>query len=349
MKLANSQSFWQKIHSRAREKAFPLRVMFELTYRCNFKCPHCYVPQAFRKYKEINKKDVFLIINQLADIGCFYLGFTGGEPFMRKDIMDILWHARKRGFQAIVYTNGSLISEELAKELADMQLNKIDITIPAVKKKNFESITKMPGSFDKVFKAIEALKEHNVPLGFKTCILKDNQDQIEEIIKFSDSQGAEHRLDDMLFCRLDGSVEPYKFRGRMKLGPSSKSKGILLKAKKEACNDKMDSPFDSERILFRCGAGTSQAAITPQGELKLCLMINYPKYKILNKSLDSAWQRLKKLTRLLEKNSDYKCGNCELADYCKWCPAKSWAYNRTFDSCDPQTRLWAKKLKNAKK
>jgi MoaA/NifB/PqqE/SkfB family radical SAM enzyme len=108
--MIRSQSynnFWQNIHCSGKKHAFPLRVMFELTYRCNFKCPHCYVPFKYRKCKELETKEVFAILDQLKDIGCFYLGFTGGEPFMRKDILDILWYAKKKGFEIIIYTNGS--------------------------------------------------------------------------------------------------------------------------------------------------------------------------------------------------------------------------------------------------
>ena len=127
MKTQSYNNFWQKIHQSARDKGFPLRVMFELTYRCNFHCQHCYVPQDYRDKKgELETREVFDILDQLKDIGCFYLGFTGGEPFVRGDIMDILWYAKRRGFEVIIYTNGSLIDERIACELADLRPNKVD-------------------------------------------------------------------------------------------------------------------------------------------------------------------------------------------------------------------------------
>ena len=48
------------------------------------------MPQSYRKYNELKTKEVFSLLNQLKEIGCFYLGFTGGEPFMREDIIEIL-------------------------------------------------------------------------------------------------------------------------------------------------------------------------------------------------------------------------------------------------------------------
>ena len=207
-------NFWQKIHQSAKEKGFPVRVMFELTYRCNFKCKHCYVPHKYqRSYGELKTREVFAILDQLKKIGCFYLGFTGGEPFMRKDALKIFRYAKNCGFEVIIYSNGSLIDAKIASELAELRLNKVDITIPAMSRMPFENITGLKGSHAKVFKAIQLLKKNKVPLGFKSCVLKGNEAQIADIRKFADSFGALHRLDDMLSARLDGSKEPFEFRG----------------------------------------------------------------------------------------------------------------------------------------
>jgi len=215
MRTQSYQNFWQSIHKNARKKKFPLRIMFELTYRCNFFCRHCYVPLCYRKSKELGTREVFSIIDQLADQGCFYLGFTGGEPFMRRDFLKILEHAKRKGCSPIVYTNGSLIGEKEAQALANLQINKVDITIPAMKRTAFEKITGEKGSYLKVFRAIKLLRKNGVSLGFKTCVLKENQKQIRQIKDFSRSIGAMHRLDNILSPRLNGSQEPYRFRGRL--------------------------------------------------------------------------------------------------------------------------------------
>ena len=167
-----NQQFYIRIHNAAKDKHLPLRVMFELTYRCNFYCQHCYVPLSYRKIseqKELKTKQVLSLLEQLKDIGCFYLGFTGGEPFIREDIMDILWGARRKGFEVLIYTNGSLIDEKIAEQLADLRPNKVDITIPAMSEVSFEAITQMPGSHKKVFNAIDLLYKKGVNLGFKSC------------------------------------------------------------------------------------------------------------------------------------------------------------------------------------
>ena len=346
MKSQSYYNFWQRIHRAAKNNGSPLRVMFELTYRCNFRCRHCYVPQSYRKYNELKTKEVFFILNQLRDIGCFYLGFTGGEPFIREDIMDILWYAKKKGFEIIIYTNGSLIDEERTDELAHLRPNKIDITIPALSKDAFERISGVSGSRDKVFSAIDLLHKKGVNLGFKSCVLKENEKEINQIQDFAHSLGALHRLDDMLLPGLDGSKESYKYRGRLKdnLDPNPKSQATSKKTAE--CHGEhyeirtVDYGLWTEE-LFKCGVGVSQAAITPLGELKMCLMIDYPKYKILKGSLKEAWEKLKELVENIKSDENYQCDKCELEPYCKWCPARGWLENRNFTSCEPESRYWA--------
>ncbi len=367
MNTQNYNIFRQRIHKSARNKGFPLRVMFELTYQCNFKCKHCYVPQSYRERKgELKVKEVFSLLNQLADIGCFYLGFTGGEPFIREDIMPILWYAKRKGFEIIIYTNGSLINEEIAEELERLRPNKIDITIPAISKTAFESITGVADWRDKVFRAIDLLHKKGVNLGFKTCVLKDNENEIEKIQEFANSLGVLHRLDDMLSPCLDGSREPFRYRGVLKENsgayPALRGSRNRPHAARQTTNncDSEDCGVKTMNYelrtmdLFKCGVGVSQAAITPFGELKMCLMIDYPKYKIratghtlhaTGLMLKEAWERLKKLVKDIRPDGNYQCAQCELEPYCKWCPAKGWLYNRTFTSCEPESHRKARLVK----
>lgn len=274
MKTAGYAEFWQKMHGLAGSQRLPLRVMFELTYRCNFRCQHCYVPVSYvKKYRsrELSTKQVFEFLLQLKDAGCLYLGFTGGEIFCRRDVLPILSHAKKLGFQIIIYTNGSLIDEKTADAIAKIAPNKVDITIPGMSAQVFEHITGVAGSKDKVFAAIEFLKRRKIPLGFKTCLLKANKAEITEIKEFACARGN-WRLDDTISPCLDGSKKPYRFRVSSKKNPSI-----------------------GKKTGYFCGAGSQQVAITPAGEMKLCVSIDQPKLLIMKSSFAQCWQRLKKM------------------------------------------------------
>ncbi len=331
----------------AKKRRFPLRVMFELTYRCNFKCRHCYIPEGYKKKVtgELKRSEIFSVLDQLSDIGCFYLGFTGGEPFIRKDILDILWYARKKGFQIIIYTNGSLINENIAQELKRINPNKIDITIPAWSQGVFETISGVSGSRKKVFQTIGLLQKNGVKIGLKTCVLKENAPEIKDISNFTHSVGVRYRLDDTLFPCLDGSLRPYEY-GNWLFNIENFSTCTLSFPKTESA---IQYPIPDN--IFKCGAGLRQAAITPSGELKACLMIDRPRFRILDRgvtksedSLTGAWQRLKRFFSGIKPDDHYQCYKCKLYDHCKWCPARSWLYNKSFTSCEPVSRQKAEKV-----
>lgn len=254
---------------------------------------------------------------------------------MRKDILDILHYAKKCGFEVIIYTNGSLIDKEIARELARMSLNKVDITIPAKSDKVFDSISGMAGSGDKVFKAIKLLRSTCVPLGFKTCLLKENQSEIKLIRKFSDSLKIPHRFYGMLSPRLDGTQEPLKYGGRIR--------GTVFDKEAGQCFLKPGSVVQKIDLteFFRCGAGLSQAAITPLGQLKMCIMIDYPKLSLIKMPFKVAWRKMKKITSSLKPDNTYQCYRCGLKPYCSWCPARSWIKKRKFFACDEEFRLRA--------
>ena len=256
--------FWQSIHAAADKRHLPLRVMFELTYKCNFNCRHCYVPKSWRRKKELDTKGVMGVIKQLKDAGCFYLGFTGGEIFLRRDIWKILKFSRKQGMQIILYTNGSLTDEKAAKRIAAIGVNKVDITLPGISDKVFDGVTGVKGSRKAVFAAIDFLRKYKVDLGFKTCMADSNKHEIKAIEAFCAKLKAPHRLDDAPSPRLD------------------------------------QLPADRNRPqkTFKCGGGISQCAITPAGQVKLCPLVDWPKVKISrNKTFHQIWEKLPQMIK----------------------------------------------------
>jgi MoaA/NifB/PqqE/SkfB family radical SAM enzyme len=274
MKTVSGRTLWLTMHEYAHERRVPLRVLVELTYKCNFMCRHCYVPKSWRGKKDLTTSEVLDIIRQLTDAGCFYLGFTGGEIFTRQDIYHILDFSRKQGMQTILYTNGSLIDKAAAKRIAAIGVNKVDITLPAISRAAFEAITGVQGSHKAVFTAIEYLRKYNVALGFKTCLVKANQGEIEAIKNFCAGLGCQHRFDDSTSPRID----------------------------------QLMSEQAKPTIGFKCGAAITQCAITPQGEVKLCPLVAWPRLRISAKqSFPRIWERLPNML---------KDGKCRIACPC---------------------------------
>jgi MoaA/NifB/PqqE/SkfB family radical SAM enzyme len=94
----SGKSFFKKIYSSAVRLRCPQSVMFELTYRCNFDCPHCYVKGSAIEGAELSTKQIFRILDQMKDIGVYSVVFTGGEALLRHDILRFCLMQREWGF-----------------------------------------------------------------------------------------------------------------------------------------------------------------------------------------------------------------------------------------------------------
>lgn len=352
IKTKEYKKFSKKINKAARKKRFPLHVMFELTYRCNFRCIHCYITEeqkSSRLKEELETKDIFNILEQLRDLGGFYLGFTGGEIFCRKDIFDILWQAKKLGFEIILLTNGYFIDEKIADDLKLLRLNKVDISVHAIGKNIFEKITQIPGSHKKVFKAIQLLHERKVPLGLKSCGMQENKDEIIEISQLARKLNTIYRLDGELQPRRNKSKTPLdhslSYVEAYSLRRACYPEMFAKLDKKGQLRKKTTKPRRNLKQLFNCGAGYTDLTISPFGELNICMDIDYPKYRIFDGSLKEGWKVIKNIVDNLKPPKDWACQTCDLIDYCTWCPGKGYLEDGNFSSCNPSSQKAAEFLK----
>lgn len=340
--------FTKRIYKASQEKRFPSHTMFELTYRCNFKCVHCYNTDIYKKstpLDELKTKEIFNILEQLRDIGCFYLGFTGGEIFLRHDLLDIIGYARQLGFAVILLTNGSFIDKEIADELRRLRPNKVEITVHAMNKRIFDKITRAPGSADKVFNAIDLLYKRGIPLGIKCCGMQENKDEVAKVSRFARKLNAVYRFSTELSPRQDCSKSPLKHSLAL-------HEAYMLR---RICYPEMHDKYDMKRKLrkmagfkkrnlnrvFNCSAGYTDLTISPFGELKTCIYVSYPKYKILNGSLSEGWDKVKSFVDNLKPPKSWACRSCDLIDYCSWCPARGYLEDGKFTTCDPDCRARA--------
>ncbi|MGD0336669.1 MAG: radical SAM protein [Candidatus Omnitrophota bacterium] len=339
----SSDNFYAGINTLARKHKFPGSVMFELTYKCNFRCIHCYVAPDRRK-KELTTAQVVSILNQLKTAGSFHIGFTGGEPFLREDIFDILDYAKNCGFRISILTNGTLINKGAAKRIASLgtSLNRVDISVLGATKKTFERITGRTGSFECVMKAVKSLKKEGVDAQIKTTLLSLNKNELMDIKKLAERQGCFFRYGPSLTRKADGNRAPLRYQ--VEPDEICRIKGLLTgdrdAANKEAFLE-LKPKAAGRRELFRCGAGQFEVTINPYGEMNFCPQIHYPEYNILKSSFNGCWKKLKKLVSKIEIPRKYQCNACGLASFCHWCPAKAWALKKDFFTCDEESRKMA--------
>ena len=125
--------------------------------------------------RELSTDELRRIIDEIADAGCLWLLFTGGEIFARKDFLEIYTHAKQRGLLISLFTNGTQVTPAIADYLAVWRPFAIEITLYGRTRETYERLTGVPGSFDRCMRGIRLLKERGLPLKLKSVAVTINR------------------------------------------------------------------------------------------------------------------------------------------------------------------------------
>jgi radical SAM protein with 4Fe4S-binding SPASM domain len=308
-------------------RRIPFDGSIELTFRCNQRCAHCYcnlpVNDQETIEKELTTREIFRILDQIAEAGCLWLLITGGEPLLRKDFLEIYTYAKKKGFLITLFTNGTLLTSKIADYLAEWPPFSVEITLYGVRKETHEKVTGIPGSLESCIRGIDLLLERKIPLKLKTMAMTLNHEEVFKIKEFAEQLGVKFRFDPELNARLDGSKAACDFR----LEPEEVVKLDLAderRAKKweQFCEKFIGSPETNN--LYICGAGVSLFHIDPYGQLSPCEMIRFQNYDLRGGSFEEGWGLSIPEFLALKPTGDYPCGKCELISLCGQCPGKAW-------------------------
>ena len=316
------ENFSENFKYKMQAKGIPIEGQWELTFHCNLKCAHCYVVEDPTK-KELTLPEITDILDQIHQEGGLWLCLTGGEPLLREDFLDIYTYAKKKGFLITLFTNGTLITPEIADHLQEYPPFMIDITLNGITAETYERITRVPGSFKKCLEGIDLILERNLPLTLKSVGMNLNRDEILKIKEYVEGLGrAKYRYDSLLIARSDGSREPCQLR----LSPEE---AIDIESTDETMQEEWKRYLLSEHELsnpdnlFRCGAGISSFDINPYGELQLCHILRKPNFNLHNGSFREGFYQLFPKIRSAKYQTNSKCRNCNFWYLCPQCPARA--------------------------
>ena len=182
------------------------RVLWEITNTCNYHCIYCIFNSEAKKYEdELTTDEVKRTIKELKNNNFTYIKFTGGEPFTRKDMIEILRYASRLGFDMDISTNASLITEDIAKELKNINFQMVHVSLDGNDKYTHEYV-RGENTFERTLRGIRYLTNNYVYTRIGTVIYKENEDKLEEIVKLA----IELKANEIIFSfmeavgRLDG-------------------------------------------------------------------------------------------------------------------------------------------------
>lgn len=316
---------------------YTLSASIELTERCNLNCVHCYINQPANcqsaKASEMSTEQVKFVLGQMAKAGTLFLMITGGEVLLRPDFEEIYLYAKRLGFLLTVFTNGTMISPEIADLLAQFPPRLIEITLNGANAEKFEAVTQVKGSFEQCMKGIRMLVERKLPLHLKTVVLTLNRDELQDIKNLAESLGVPHRYDSSIWPRLDGSHSPYLHR----LSAEETLEMDLADPARVEEWYKTGEKFSGiplrRDVSFTCGAGVRSFHVDSAGKLTPCMMTRRPSFNLLETPFAEAWEQLGEI-RKIKRVRCTECEDCLANDLCNQCPGWSQLEHQDYETPD---------------
>ena len=322
-------TFSADLHNRQAGQRVPMQVSIEVTRRCPLECLHCYnnlpMGDMDAKKRELTKEEHFKVLDELVDMGCFWLLYTGGEIFARKDFLEIYTYAKQKGFLITLFTNGTMINETIADYLAEWPPFAIEITLYGRTRETYEALTAIPGSYDRCLRGVKLLKERGLPLKLKTVATSINKHEVVAMRQFAEEElGVEFKMDGQINPRIDCSQSPLAVR----LTPEEVV-ALDMNAPKGASEYRRLAKRDRENppnlgqidTVYHCGGGMTGFAINAYGEMGICVISQQETFSVREDGVQRVWEDSLLRLRSLKRTRVTKCVECRIQSLCGMCPA----------------------------
>ena len=291
----------------------------ELTYRCNLHCTHCYCPPGDRQ-AELTTDEVHRLLDDLAEMGTLFLLLTGGDPLLRKDFPELYRHAKQLGMLVTVFTNGTLIDDEICALWAEWPPSLVEISLYGLTRETYERVVAVSNSFDRCLAGIQRVLAAGHPVALKTPVTRENSHEIHAIGDFAKDLGVEFRYDPVILATMEGDRSPHALR-------LDAEEIVALEARDpekhrawgEYLGREAERALPSKK-LFSCGAGQNSLHVDPYGNVQVCLMVKNFRHSLRERPLSEIYYEEFPQILALEREPDSKCGSCGSRSTCNNCP-----------------------------
>jgi radical SAM protein with 4Fe4S-binding SPASM domain len=328
--------FWASLSRKADQQRVPVRAVVELTYGCNLRCVHCYNP-THKARGELATEQFYAILDQLAEAGCLEIAFTGGEMFTRRDCFEIFAYAKEKGFAIVFFTNATMIAPAIAEEIKSLAPIMVEVSIYGATRETYERVTRIPGSFPRFLRGVRLLRDRHVPLVVKMPVMTLNQHEVQQARALVEGWGIRFVYCTEIFPRVDGLLEPLQYR----LAPQEviRIDEIMVGSRKWRAEGggKQDGACQSREGLFTCMCGRNSLAVTPYGQMNLCVSLPIPAYDLRTGTVREGWRTLVELVdgANAKPGEAYECPTCDLKGHCRQGPMNAWLETGRLDPCLP--------------
>jgi AdoMet-dependent heme synthase len=338
------------LHVKNKEQALRL-VAWETTRNCNLACIHCRASATQGPFSgELDTATSYRLLDQIAQVGKPIIILTGGEPLLRTDIFDIAKYGTDKGLRMVMAPNGTLITEYIAKQMADSGIQRISISLDGATSESHDRFRGVDGAFEGALRGIRLAKGAGIEFQINTTITKTNLHEIPKIQDLAVKLGAVAHHIFLLVPTgrgkyiVDQEINATEYESTLNWFYDQKEKTPLqLKAtcaphyyrilRQRAKQGGKSITFKShgmDAMTRGCLGGTGFCFISHTGIVQPCGFLDVNCGDITQASFAEIWNRSDIFLSL--RNFDElkgKCGACEFKKVCGGCRAR--AYEATGD------------------
>lgn len=338
----------------------PYVVSWNLTYRCNLACEHCYLdaggaPQVgtenFADRSELGTEECFKVIDEIAAFApeCVTI-LTGGEPLLRRDILEIVRRASERGLWVVVGTNGVKITENVAKRLAEAGARGLSLSLDALDPDRHDRFRKVRGAWQNTVEGAAILTRTGLPFIVQTTAGSHNLGELEEIADFAHERlaakvwnlyflvptGRGQFVSDITPAQYDEVLASLyriqeKYQRRMLVNAKCAPHYIKTVLEKGGSQIRTYSGGAGG-----CPAGTHYMGIRPNGDVTPCPYLPVFAGSLRNAALADLWTSSSLFTDIRRRTSlGGRCGECEMNGHCGGCRARAYGMSGDLMAEDP--------------
>ncbi|MCS7126017.1 MAG: radical SAM protein [Aigarchaeota archaeon] len=332
---------------------YPVHPVYEVTSNCNLRCVHCHARGGEKGDRELRTEEAKKIIENLAHVDDFrMLVFTGGEPLIRNDLLDLVRYARNMGFSIVIATNGVLITRDVVRKMVENGVEGVAVSIDFTSPDQHDDYRGVRGALRSAIKGIINARREKMYTQINITLSRRNLNQLKQLLEISDKLEAHVTLLYQLMPSGRGeqlinealSISEFYYVIKTLENIQSTVKPIIIPvglpeffaylALKKNLNPRLAS------LIFKgCIAGRGMFYIKPNGDVWPCPFLPINTGNLLEKNAEEIWRG--EVFNIFRDRRNLKgfCRECNLREVCGGCRARSYAYSGDPLSSDPSCFL----------
>ena len=333
-------------HSQGRRLGMPVAGNFELTARCNFNCPMCYVhlsnEQVAARGGELTADQWLRIAEDAKNKGMIFALLTGGEPLVRKDFFEIYDGMREMGLMISINSNGSMLQGKVLERFLETPPFRFNISLYGGCNETYKNMCGLP-VYDQVKANIRALRQAGVDVNLNLSITPHNRNDLPQIYADAVELDVSIKGSSYMYPPIRVNGEEYGVGNRLSAEESAiysvewdklrftpeqfelraRNMADLVSIEQDGCPVE-----DGEGVT--CRAGSTSFWVTWDGKMTPCGMMTQPVVYPLEVGFDAAWEQLRSQVRQIRTPA--KCVHCDHKDICGVCAAVCLTETGRFDA-----------------